>query len=656
MTAQAKRQTLERGDPVHKTPGGFKFGETGKTYRSKKKAEAQARAIYATGWKQDRKGRAKIHRALTASSAAEANYVLAIQRIMGAIHRGVLAVVHREHLKIHTSESAERLHGDADKPDNTTVKVGLGDELLRRMFKYVVPQTQEAFDKMSAEISKKADPALRAVLLRDLKKRFTEKQALMGIERPAALKSMIDRARDENVALIKAASFDFLEEIKDVLKENIDKPAMTIAKALQDRVSVSQSRAQLIARDQTLKANAALAHHRMRAAGVERYRWSGSLDARERPMHLELEGQVFSFDDPPETNEDGDRNNPGEDYQCRCVAIPIIEGLDDEPEEEGETGGEEEPDEEPDTEETEETDRADFDPDQPRDEHGRFGSGGFGGATKGRATPFGRVTTKGGQPGKAPEPARTLEPGDLPWRGEPGWTPGSGELSRENFRRFEGSEGAALQPDDIVDGFRHEGVAAWLKDPENRPSLSVHQVFSDGTQDAQSTRGYYQNDRETPMGDIVINSNNAELREAEKGLPYGQTWSMSARALGVSNRESAQTTFAHEFGHHLEMSGRVERLNPTPAEEKRAATAREAAAIVDAAYARTGIGETISRISVLQGDTKSPAVSRYALSNPHEYFAESFACYIVDRKGLKEHDFNGYRMVQDVLKARGIDP
>lgn len=37
--------------PVHKTKGGWKFGTTGKTYKTKAGAERQARAIYASGYK-----------------------------------------------------------------------------------------------------------------------------------------------------------------------------------------------------------------------------------------------------------------------------------------------------------------------------------------------------------------------------------------------------------------------------------------------------------------------------------------------------------------------------------------------------------------------------------------------------------------------------
>ena len=35
--------------------------------------------------------------------------------------------------------------------------------------------------------------------------------------------------------------------------------------------------------------------------------------------------KIFEWDNPPITNEKGDRNNPHEDWQCRCEAIFVID-------------------------------------------------------------------------------------------------------------------------------------------------------------------------------------------------------------------------------------------------------------------------------------------------------------------------------------------
>lgn len=39
--------------PVHKVPDGYKWGNTGKVYPTKAQAEAQGRAIYASGYKEN---------------------------------------------------------------------------------------------------------------------------------------------------------------------------------------------------------------------------------------------------------------------------------------------------------------------------------------------------------------------------------------------------------------------------------------------------------------------------------------------------------------------------------------------------------------------------------------------------------------------------
>ena len=41
--------------PVRKVQGGYKWGNTGKVYPTSAQAEAQGRAIYATGWRENKK-------------------------------------------------------------------------------------------------------------------------------------------------------------------------------------------------------------------------------------------------------------------------------------------------------------------------------------------------------------------------------------------------------------------------------------------------------------------------------------------------------------------------------------------------------------------------------------------------------------------------
>jgi len=96
-----------------------------------------------------------------------------------------------------------------------------------------------------------------------------------------------------------------------------------LAMDLKERFGVSDSRAELIARDQILKLNGQINEARQTAAGVEEYEWSTSQDERVRDDHRDLDTTVHRWDTPPVTDQrTGATNHPGGDYQCRCVAKP----------------------------------------------------------------------------------------------------------------------------------------------------------------------------------------------------------------------------------------------------------------------------------------------------------------------------------------------
>jgi uncharacterized protein with gpF-like domain len=159
----------------------------------------------------------------------------------------------------------------------------------------------------------------------------------------------LDAFRAENVDLIQSIPDEMLEQVGDVLEKAWESGARveTLSDALQARFGVSESKGDLIARDQTLKLNGQLARERQQAAGITRYVWSTSSDERVRGNpsgkypnpsktgrivsdHYHLNGKTFTYGEPPITNEaTGARNEPSQDYQCRCVAAPVLDFLDD---------------------------------------------------------------------------------------------------------------------------------------------------------------------------------------------------------------------------------------------------------------------------------------------------------------------------------------
>lgn len=89
---------------------------------------------------------------------------------------------------------------------------------------------------------------------------------------------------------------------------------------------VSQRKAKFLARQETSLLMSKFRETRYTGMGVTRYKWSTSHDEKVRLDHRALNGKFFSFDDPPITNRKKKaRNNPGEDFNCRCIAIGIVE-------------------------------------------------------------------------------------------------------------------------------------------------------------------------------------------------------------------------------------------------------------------------------------------------------------------------------------------
>jgi SPP1 gp7 family putative phage head morphogenesis protein len=124
-----------------------------------------------------------------------------------------------------------------------------------------------------------------------------------------------------NIDLITSIDARYFDDIRDTIVEAVRAGTNTedITRLLRNRYQVSRSRAELIARDQIAKLNGQITEKRQRDLGVRRYQWSTSNDERVRPTHRVLEGKIIEWDKPPPPG------HPGQDYQCRCVAIPYFD-------------------------------------------------------------------------------------------------------------------------------------------------------------------------------------------------------------------------------------------------------------------------------------------------------------------------------------------
>lgn len=101
-------------------------------------------------------------------------------------------------------------------------------------------------------------------------------------------------------------------------------------KTIQKSYGVTENKAKFLARQETSLLMTKFKETRYTEAGVIEYRWgcvAGSKNHPVRPWHKSLEGKIFRWDNPPITTKPGEavrKNNPGQDYNCRCYAKPIV--------------------------------------------------------------------------------------------------------------------------------------------------------------------------------------------------------------------------------------------------------------------------------------------------------------------------------------------
>lgn len=127
----------------------------------------------------------------------------------------------------------------------------------------------------------------------------------------------------DNVALIRTIPQVAHQSLRDRLAAELAEAPFDRARLttlLRDEYRSTGYRVRRLARDQTSKTIGRLTEIRHRQIGVRRYRWSTSLDERVRDTHRVHDGEIFAWASPPPAT-----GHPGEDIQCRCVAIPIIE-------------------------------------------------------------------------------------------------------------------------------------------------------------------------------------------------------------------------------------------------------------------------------------------------------------------------------------------
>jgi SPP1 gp7 family putative phage head morphogenesis protein len=145
---------------------------------------------------------------------------------------------------------------------------------------------------------------------------------------PERVEQIAQEYNENQTTTIKGWTVEQTSRLRDMVERNVFNGSRR--NDLEDMIryewDVTQNKAKFWARQETSLLLSKYSELRFKDAGIRRYRWSTSHDERVRESHKELNGQVFFFDSPPIVDQKtGRRAHPGEDFNCRCVKIPIID-------------------------------------------------------------------------------------------------------------------------------------------------------------------------------------------------------------------------------------------------------------------------------------------------------------------------------------------
>jgi len=142
-------------------------------------------------------------------------------------------------------------------------------------------------------------------------------------------KQEISRTYTENMQFFVK---DWTEERIVKMRKQVQKAVLngyrpdTVQKMLETEYGIGARKAKFLAQNETCIMLASYKKAKYTEMGFDKFIWRTITDGKERPLHKELNGTTWSYNDPPIIDErTGEKGLPGQTYNCRCEAQPFRE-------------------------------------------------------------------------------------------------------------------------------------------------------------------------------------------------------------------------------------------------------------------------------------------------------------------------------------------
>lgn len=273
---------------------GFQWGNRGHVYPTRAGAERQAAAAHAHGF-HDRAPRSPASEFLAARKS-ERGYVAQLRKVAQHVGDIVNGFDPADFAGMVFLQEALQRYSDLLTPWARSVAA--------RMITEVAARDRHAWERVSEQIG------------RNLRREIAT--APTGEAMRQLLAAQVD--------LITSIPLEAAQRVHGLTLEGISNGgrAAEIASRIRETSDVTKNRAMLIARTEVARTASVLTQVRATHIGSTHFIWRTAGDAAVRPSHRALNGKAFRWDQPPLCDEPNHRALPGQIWNCRCVAEPII--------------------------------------------------------------------------------------------------------------------------------------------------------------------------------------------------------------------------------------------------------------------------------------------------------------------------------------------
>lgn len=153
------------------------------------------------------------------------------------------------------------------------------------------------------------------------------------------ISELIRNSLSINIKLIKSIPSELLDDLFYTIEDGFRSGSSLneINKSLVSKFNISRNRASVIARTEIAKLHSSVIREEYLKLGIENYQWHTSDDERVRASHKVLNKKICNWNDPTVYKNDMNdkawkkrssisavEKQVGEDYQCRCSIIAIL--------------------------------------------------------------------------------------------------------------------------------------------------------------------------------------------------------------------------------------------------------------------------------------------------------------------------------------------